>query len=60
MDKTKTEFTAEDLHMLIVLCQRLFKRNQEIALELGKALENIDSLDRRLEFYRNTTMRTVK
>ena len=57
--KSKEVFTNEDIHMLIVLCERLFKRNEEMSLELGKSLENIDSLTRRVDFYRNVTIKGV-
>ena len=58
--KAKEAFTTEDFHMLIVLCEKLFKRNEDISLELGKSLENIDRLTKRVDFYRNATMRGVK
>lgn len=55
--KAKKEYTAQDIHMLIVLCERLFKRNDEISLDFGKSLEQLDRLNKRIDFYRNVTMR---
>ena len=57
---SKNEFSDADIHMLLVLCKKLFERNEEISLELGTALEKIDRLTERIEFYRNATMRGVQ
>jgi hypothetical protein len=57
--KNKRHFSPEDIHSLIVLCDRLFHRNKEIADELEKALGKIESLSNRVDFYRKTTMREI-
>ena len=58
--KTKKDFTDQDIQMLIILCEKLFKRNEEISIELGKAFEQVDRLTKRLGFYRNVTMKEIK
>lgn len=55
--KQKTYYSPEDIHSLLILCDRLFKRNEEIAYNLEKALAKIDAMGNRLEFYRSTTMK---
>ena len=55
--RAKKDYSAQDIHMLIVLCERLFKRNDELSLDLGKSLEQLDRLNKRVDFYRNVTMR---
>lgn len=58
--RAKKYFTPEDISSLILLCERLFVRNHEIAIELGVALNNLVSVDRRLDFYRKATMKEIK
>jgi len=55
--KNKQNYNTDDIVSLLVLCDRLFTRNGKIALELEKALGNIDIMQRRIAFYRKTTMR---
>ena len=58
--RAKRYFTPDDISSMILLCDRLFKRNREIAIELRLALENLGSVHRRLDFYRKATIKEIK
>lgn len=57
--KNKSHYNREDIDSLLILCDRLFTRNGEIASQLEKALGSVDIMQRRIAFYRKTTMREV-
>jgi hypothetical protein len=58
--KAKKFFKPDDINYLIVLCDQLFLKNEQAIKDLNKALKKIDSLETRLEFYRNVTIRNSK
>ena len=58
--REKKFFTPDDISSLILLCDRLFERNREIAVELRTALENLGRVHGRIDFYRKATMKEMK
>ena len=58
--RSKSFFTPQDINFLLITCDRMFERNKDISEQLKAALERLDILHRRLEFYRNTTFKELK
>jgi hypothetical protein len=57
--KEKSHLNPEDIQSLLILCDRLFKRNEEISYNLKKALAKIDAMGNRLDFYRSMTIKEI-
>ena len=58
--KLRTSWTREDIELLTNFIADLIMINENVARELGMALESLESLHKKLEFYRrSTTLRVV-
>ena len=53
--KSKKFRTHDDFTVLIVLCQELFDKNEEIERQFRGAFHRIIELEQRLSFYRSVT-----
>jgi len=58
--RSKKFLTPHDVLALILICDRLIERNRLISAELRAALENVENVNNRLQFYRAVTMRKEK
>ena len=57
--KHKSKPSLQDFALLIVTVERLFRTNDDQAEELKKCLKSLDTLNSRLKWYRNTTMKKL-
>lgn len=57
--KHKDIFTQEQARMLLIALQEAFKKNEELAQHLEKAIREVNELSSRLQWYRNITINQV-
>ena len=57
--KYKQRPTMQDVAVLIISIEQLFKINDSQAMELKKCLKSLDEKNRRIEWYRQTTLKEV-
>lgn len=57
--KAKSVYTYDDVQMLIVLCDQLIKRNEDIHEFACATIKALQDANDRLDFYRDTTIKLV-